>query len=187
MRLALLVVVDLLRRDAESPDAPAPEWTGWRHHLQVLEDKADPRSALPAELRRRYVDFGEWRELWAYLMGLLYRHGAPQEAMHAVCRPLRASALSRGLPSFMRQGGLRRLARASALNRALRHLDEALAGEGGRLPLVNGDGLREAGAQFVETGTDVERIAIALTVAHCQSGRDPHHRHRPLVPVVGGA
>ncbi len=186
LALALLVVVDLLRRDAASPDAPAPEWTGWRHHLQVLEDKADPRSVLPAELRRRYVDFGEWRELWAYLMGLLYRHGAPQEAMHAVCRPLRASALSRGLPSFMRQGGLRRLARASALNRALRHLDEALAGEGGRLPLVTGDGLREAGAQFVETGTDVERIAIALTVAHCQSGRDPHTAIYRWFPLLEG-
>lgn len=186
LALALLVVVDLLRRDASAPEAPDLQWTGWRHHQQVLQDKADPRAALPAELRRRYVDFGEWRELWAYLMGLLYRHGAPLEEMHAVGRPLRAAARSHGMPSFMRQGNLRRLARASALNRALRAFDEALSGGRDRLSPVTREGLRQAAAQFIETGADVERIAIALTVANCQSGRDPHTAIYRWFPLLEG-
>ena len=37
---------------------------------------------------------------------------------------------------------------------------------------VTDEDVRRAGTQFVETGADVERLAVALIVAHCQHGRD---------------
>ena len=37
---------------------------------------------------------------------------------------------------------------------------------------VTDEDVRRAGTQFVETGADVERLAVALIVAHCQQGRD---------------
>ena len=39
---------------------------------------------------------------------------------------------------------------------------------------VTDDELRMAAAQFVETGANVERLAVALIIAHCQQGRDLH-------------
>ena len=170
--LALLFVVDLLRRDAAGPEAREPESTEWARHRQVLESKDDPRSALASAMRRRFVDYGEWKPLWSYLMGLLYRNGASVEGMHAALRPLRAGAVSSAALRFLDRSALRRLGRAAALEEALRRADDVLPSTPSATPLVTEDGLRTAAAPFVETGADVERLVIALIVAHCQGGLD---------------
>ena len=169
--LALLFVVDLLRRDVAGPEAGEPESSEWARHRQVLESKDDPRSALASAMRRRFVDYGEWKPLWSYLMGLLYRNGASLEGMHAVLRPLRAAASSAAL-RFLDRSALRRLGRAAALEEALRRTESALASDQPATPSITEDGLRAAAAPYVETGADVERLVIALIVAHCKGGLD---------------
>ena len=82
-----MFLLDLLRRDAVAPDAREAESSEWSYHHQTLESKEDPRSALTAAMRQQYVDYGEWKPLWWYVMGLLYHNGASQESMRAVCRP----------------------------------------------------------------------------------------------------
>ena len=170
--LALLFVVDLLRRDAAIPEAREPESSEWTRHRQVLESKDDPRAALTAGMRRRFVDYGEWKPLWSYLMGLLYRNGASLEEMRAVLRPLRAVAVSSAALRFLERIALRRLGRAAALEDALRRTDEVLSSAQPVRQTVGEDDLRTAAAPFVETGTDVELLAVALIVAHCGQGLD---------------
>lgn len=170
--VALLFVMGLLRRDAVEPEAAEQGWSDWTHHRQTLESKDDPRTALAANIRQRFVDFGEWKPLWSYIMGLLYHGGASQERMCDVCRPLRASAVTVSPLRFLQRGNLRRLARAVALSSALRRTDSALAErhEPAR-PMIEAD-IRAAAEPFINTGASVERLAIALTVAHCQQGVD---------------
>ena len=172
--IALMFVMDLLRRDADDPDPQETEWSEWSHHQQTLESKADPRSDLTTAMRQRFVDLGDWKPVWSYLMVLLYRNGASQEWMRAVCRTLRASAVSSTALPFLERSNLRRLGRASALAEALRRTDNALSVGPEPMQPVTDDELRMAAAQFVETGANVERLAVALIIAHCQQGRDLH-------------
>lgn len=170
--LALLFVVDLLRRDAAGPEAQEPESSEWARHRQVLESKDDPRSTLASAMRRRFVDYGEWKPLWSYLMGLLYRNGASVEGMHTALRPLHAGAVSSAALRFLDRSALRRMGRAAALEEALRRTESALASDQPTTPSITEDDLRTAAAPYVETGSDVERLVIALIVAHCQGGLD---------------
>ena len=170
--VALLFVMGLLRRDAVEPEAAEQGWSGWTHHEQTLESKDDPRTALAANMRQRFVDLGEWKPLWAYIMGLLYHGGASQERMCDVCRPLRASAVTASALRFLQRSNLRRLARTVALASALRRTDNALADRHEQArPMVEED-IRAAAEPFINTGAGVERLAIALTVAYCQQGVD---------------
>ena len=172
--IVLMFVMELLRQDAGAPDPQETEWSEWSHHQQTLESKADPRSDLTAAMRQRFVDLGDWKPVWSYLMVLLYRNGASQEWMRAVCRTLRASAVSSTTLPFLERSNLRRLGRASALAEALRRTDNALSVGPEPMQPVTDDELRMAAAQFVETGANVERLAVALIIAHCQQGRDLH-------------
>ena len=58
--------------------------------------------------------------------------------------------------------------------KALRRTDNALSVGPEPMQPVTVDELRMAAAQFVETGANVERLAVALIIAHCQQGRDLH-------------
>ena len=170
--LALAFVMDLLRRDPDAPGAREPVWSEWSHHQQTLESKEDPRAALTSDMRREFIEYGEWKPLWSYLMGLLYRNGASREWMRAVCRPLRTSAVSSQSLAFLRRSNLRKLGRLSALAEALRRVDGALAAPEATERPVTEEELRGAAAQYVDTGVGIERLAIALIVAQGQRGRD---------------
>ncbi len=170
--LALVFVLDLLGRDSEAPEAREPEWNEWSHHQQTLESKEDPRSTLTADLRREFIEFGEWKPVWNYMMGLLYRNGASRTWMYDVCRPLRLGAVSGSPLAFLRRSSLRRLGRQSALDEALRRVDEALGAPETVKRQVTEDELRSEAVQFVDTGAGIERLAIALIVAQGQRGGD---------------
>ena len=172
LAMALLFVLGLLRRNVDAAETTDALWADWSHHRQTLESKEDPRAALTARMRRRFIDVGEWKPLWAYFMALLYRSGVSQEWMCHVCRPLRASVVTASRFPFLRRSAHRRMARAAALAEALRRTDSALMGDREPAPAVTDEDLRQAAAQFINTGAEVERLAIALIVAHCQRGRD---------------
>jgi hypothetical protein len=172
MAAAALFVLGLLRRGVESEGESGHDPAAWLHHEQTLESKDDPRAELVSALRQRFVDFGEWKPLWTYLMSLLYQNGASQEGMAYVCGPLRSSAVSSKAFRFLQRSNLRRLTRAAALATALRRMGSALADRPGHDQPLDEEAVREAAALFINSGTGVERLAIALTVAHCRQGLD---------------
>ena len=167
--LISMYIMNQLRLDSTALEETAPQSSGWAHHLQTLESKADPRSDLTSSLRHRFVDDGDWKPLATYLMSLLYRHGASQEAMRAVCRPLRAAA---SVSRFLRRSRLKRLGRMSALDVAQSSTEQALANPTEALQPIAEEELREAAGPFVEHGLDPERLAVALIAADCQRGAD---------------
>ncbi len=168
----LMNVVNRLRVVAGAREAPGPGWADWSHHRQVLESKADPRAALTDAMRRRFVDHGDWRPLWVYLLGLLYRSDVSADAMAAVCRSLRRGAVT---PLAWNVLGRKRrtAARTAALEHALDAAGWALASSAPQLERMRQDDVRRAGASYVQRGTDPEPLAVALIVAHCQRGDRP--------------
>jgi hypothetical protein len=180
---ALMSVVNRLRAVAAANRTAEPGWTGWQHHRQTVDERADPRAALTGALRRRYLDRGDWRPLWVYLVALLYRSETSRDVMAAVCRALRRGAATPLAWTIL--GRRRRLsARTAALEGALDAAGRALADPARRLARVDEDDVRRLGALYVEDGTDPEPLAVALIVAHCQRGADPREavdRWSPLL------
>ena len=168
----LLSVVNRLRVVAARPATAGPGWADWRHHLEAAEDRADPRAALTDSMRRRYLDLGDWRPLWVYLVALLYRSGTSLDATVAVCRSLRRGAVT-PLAWTLLGRGRRASARTAALGHALDATGRALADPVPQLERLDADDLRRLGAPYVEGGTDPEPLAVALIVAHCQRGDTP--------------
>ena len=168
----LMSVVNRLRVFASPPETAEPGWADWHHHRQALERKVDPRAALPAALQRRFLDLGDWRPLWVYLLALLYRSGTSLDAMVAVCRSLRHGGVTPLVWTILGRSR-RESARTAALERALDTAGRALADSAPPLERVNEDDVRRLGASYVNSGTDPEPLAVALIVAHCQGGDDP--------------
>ena len=168
----LMSIVNRLRVVAGPPTTAQPGWADWRHHLQAVEDRADPRAALTDAMRRRYLDLGDWRPLWVYLVALLYRSGTSLDVMEAVCRSLRRGAFTPLLWTLLGRG--RRVStRTAALEQALDAAGRALADPEPQLERLDEDDVRRLGAPYVEGGTDPEPLAVALIVAHCQRGDSP--------------
>ena len=168
----LMSVVNRLRAVAVANRTAEPGWTGWQHHRQAVDERADPRAALTGALRRRYLDRGDWRPLWVYLVALLYRSETSPDVMATVCRALRRGAVTPLAWTVLGRG--RRLsARTAALEDALDAAGRALAEPARHLAHVDEDDVRRLGALYVEDGTDPEPLAVALIVAHCQRGADP--------------
>ena len=172
MLLALLRIGNLIRRDADAPNDPPPAWPRWSHHRQVLQVKVDPRSELMSRLQDRFIQSGDWKPLWTYLVGLLYRSEAPLGAVRAVGRPLRTSASSTRpwtLPGLQQRAKARRM---TALVESMKAAEQALATPSRPLPPLDEETVRRAAAPYVETGADPEILAAILIAAHLQKGDD---------------
>ncbi len=172
MLVVLMRVVEHLRAVERAAGSETPVWTDWSHHWQTLESRPDRRMEVTAELRQAFVDRGEWKLLWTYLMGLLHRSEASTESIREVCRPLRNSASSSTIRSLLRLRKWARAGRAEALEESLGRLEKALATVERPLGRVGEDQLRVAARAYVESGTELDALAVALIMAHCQRGGD---------------
>lgn len=172
LALALIFLMNLLRRDAVVPSTQAAGWVNWSHHQQTLESKEDPRSTLTSAMRQQFLDHLDWKPLWTYLMELLCRNGASLEWMYAVSQPLRASAVSSSKLQFLKWRNRGRLGRVASLEDALRHTDSALNSAEAPAQLISEDDLLRAAGPFVETGAEVDRFVVGLIAVHYQRGDD---------------
>lgn len=172
MLVVLMRVVEHLRAVERAAVSESPVWTDWSHHRQTLESRPDRRMEVTAELRQAFVDRGEWKFLWTYMMGLLHRSEASAESIREVCRPLRNSASSSTIWRLLGMRKWERAGRAEALEESLRKLEQALASPTRPPGHVGEDRLRLAARAYVESGTDLDALAVALITVHCQRGGD---------------
>ena len=170
MLVILTRVVNLLRTEesADSPESPA--WTDWSHHRQSLASRPDRRMEITAGLRQAFVERGEWKTLWTYMMGLLHRSGASVESVRKVCRPLRNSASSGTIRSLLGMRKWDQAGRAEALEESLERLGQALSSPETPTGTIGEDDLRGAARVYIESGVELDALAVALIMAHCQRG-----------------
>jgi len=173
LMLAVLMRVLNHERAVESTSLPGtPMWMNKTHHQQELEAKPDRRTDNAAALGQRFVDQGDWKPLWQYLMGLLFQGEASLESMRKVCRPLRNGAATSWVWKILSGTGRNRAKRAAALEQALRSVQEALASESTPLNSMDEGAIREAAIPYIEKGADHDALAVALIAAHRQRGND---------------
>ena len=172
MLMVLMRVLNYMRVNYNATGPATPAWTDWSHHRQALEAKPDRRADLTAALRRRFVNHGEWKPLWAYLMALLYRSEASLDSMREVCRPLRNGAVTSSVWNVLGRRKRNRARRTAALEESLKSVERALASPAAPLGAVHEDALWKAAVPYVESGTRRDALALALITAHCQRGDD---------------
>ncbi len=187
--LAFFKVRRWLREDAASPASGRPAWADWSRHEPDLDDRPDRRRDLMLDLERRFVEFGEWRRLWVYVMGLLYRNSAPLEAVNPVFQPLRRAAVSSSGGGWLFGGDRKgRLKRQAALRESLQRSEEALLASPRPWRPISEDEFREAAGPFVENGSGAEGLVALLIAAYWQSGANLDRaidRCYPVFNLVG--
>ena len=183
--LAAAIVAIIKIRNRLNTEAEPSDWAGWDRHRQVFDARPDPRWELMSGLRRGFVESGEWANLWAYLMGLLYRNEAPTESVLAVFRPLRSCLASPA--RWNPRGGVRdrdRPRREAALEESLRSAERALA-EGVRPSApVDEPALFDAAEPFIQTGADPETLAAEVIAAYRRKGADLNGAVNLWFPLV---
>ena len=173
LMLAVLMRVLNHERVVENTSLPeTPAWMDRTHHQQELETKPDRRIDNAAALGQRFVDQGDWRPLWQYLMGLLFQGEASLESMRKVCQPLRNGAATTWVWKLISRTGRDRVKRASALEHALKSVQEALSSANTPLSSIDQGAIREAAIPYIERGADHDALAVALIAAHRQKGDD---------------
>ena len=161
-------------------------WMDWSHHRQEFETKADPRSELMSSLRSRFVDRGDWRPLWSYLLGLMLRSEASVESISEACRPLRGSSRLdyRGwsLVSSRFRGSARREA---AMAESLTLVQEALSGPAQTYQRIDERTLLLSGAPYVEGDDGPETLAVMLMLAEWQQGEELDEAVQAWLHLIG--
>lgn len=186
MLFALLRIGNSLRRDADAPNAPPLEWPNWAYHEQFLETKIDPRSELMTHFQHQYLEYGNWKPLWTYLMGLLYRSEAPLESVRDVSRPLCNSASSSAYWFMPGKRQRTRARREAALKLSLGATEQALGVPPVPLSPVEEGSVRQASALYVESGDEPETLAATIMAAHYLEGEDVELVAERCFPLVSG-
>ena len=170
-----LIVINRMRkrvRTEVTPDtAPPAAWPTWSRHVQTADERRDPRLAGLLALQQRFIDTGEWGQVWRYLLGLLLRNEAPLSSIPSVFTPMRRCHLaSAGLDPWPGKEKRTRRRREAALAQTLATVEIVLA-----LPATPPDGLDEARLleverPFLDEGAGPEALAVTLAAAYWQRG-----------------
>ena len=159
-------------REEVAPQSARPAaWPNWSRHVQVSEERRDPRMDGLLLLQQRFIDTGEWGRVWNYLVGLMLRNQTPIERIPAVFEPMtrwgRDSAAPRLRPPKDR--GVR-AHRQAALAETMTRVEEVFSLPRGSLEKVDEAGLQEAAGPFLDLGKGPEKLAVTLTAAYWQQG-----------------
>ena len=182
----LLISTNRARASVVVTGGAPPDWTNWSHHQQVFQTKADPRTESTSSYFRQFVEQGEWRPLWKYLFGLLYRSHAPIDMMIPICRTLRSASFSSPFWNTVtvtrnRLKSIREAALVESLNNAKRALDASPQ----RMPPVDKDTLRQTSGEFIDNGTAREVLALTLVWAYWQKRADLDQALELWFPLIG--
>lgn len=150
---------------------PPAKWPGWSRHVQVAEERRDPRLDSLVDLQTLYIETGHWYNLWRYMLGLLIRSRAPVEEIPAVFAPIRrnfeASPIRGPLPG---KKARERRGRAAALAETLRRMNSALALDTVPFAEISEEQVKSAAERFANDGANPEVLAVTLSMAYWQRG-----------------
>ena len=160
-----------INRKVESAMTLPAVWTGWARHEQSIEAVPDRQVESILSRNRRFIDAGDWRPIWAYLLELMLRNEAPLEAVQTAFGPLRLLSLeSANRRLWNRRPGRTRESREAVLEATLKAVEVILSLDSVPLGEIDEDDLRRTGEPFVRGGTAPDSLAAAAVAAYWQRG-----------------
>ena len=163
-----------MRTELAPSNTQTPSWVNWSRHVANTGQRQDPRLVSLLMPMRHFIDTGEWRYVWRYLLALMLRNQASLESVSAVFEPMRSYHMEVAKQSALRRPGdkavLRR--REEVLVETLAEADAALSEPGVPTAPLDEETLREAAKSFVDDGACPERVAVLLVDAYWRSGAE---------------
>ena len=160
-----------INRKVNSEMTQPAAWTGWARHEQSIEAIPDPQVESILSRHRRFIDAGDWRSIWAYLLELMLRNEAPLEAVQSAFGPLRLLHLeSANRRLWNWRPDRTRESRESVLEATLKNVEAILSLHSIPLGEISEDDLKRAGEPFVRDGTAPDCLAATAVAAYWQRG-----------------
>ena len=171
--IAVIVLKGLTDRVQSSvvstTNEPEP-WTNWVRHGQTVKVLPDARFESMLGSQRAFVESGNWRPIWAYLLGLMYRNGVRPQDAHPAFAPLREYSAASGRGRFFGRLLLTRGRRERALLETQQVARKALSDPSDYLDTVDEAAIKSAGEDFAERDRPPNALAVALAAAYWQNG-----------------
>ena len=173
-------------REEVAPEGVRPAaWPNWSRHEQLSEERPDPRMEGLLLLQQRFINTGEWRRVWMYLVGLLLRNEVPVRNIPSVFEPLRRWLLDSSAARLRRpKEGAVRAGREAALEDTMTRMEEALSLPRTPSEKIDETRVRAAAAPFVDLGGGPEELAVTLTAAYWERGADPNSAAALWFPLM---
>ena len=160
-----------IRRGVGAGPAPRADWTEWSRHVQTTEERRDPHLDGLIAFQRHFVDTGEWRRMWTYLLGLMLRNQVSMQRIPPVFEPLRNCYLaSTRTDLWPRRAGRLRKRREKALSDTIGLAEAALSCPKFETEELDELRLWAIAEPFVELGAGPTELAVALSSAYWQRG-----------------
>ena len=160
-----------VRAEIVAEAASPASWPGWSRHYQVSEERRDARMVGLAVLQQRFINTGEWEQVWHYLVGLLLRNETPMGGIPIVFAPMRRCFLASVAPHLRRRNKKVTMKhREAALAETIAMAKSALSLPSAPMETVDGARLREVATPFLDHGGGPEHLAVTLTTASWQQG-----------------
>ncbi len=162
-----------IRRGVGAGPAPRADWTEWSRHVQTTEEKRDPHLDGLIAYQRHFVETGEWRRMWTYILGLMLRNQVSMQRIPPVFEPLRSCCLaSTRTDLWPRRARRLRNRREKALSDTIGLADVALSCPKFETEELDELRLWAIAEPFVELGAGPTELAVALSNAYWQRGAD---------------
>ena len=178
------IPIALTRSMVSAPASPV-DWSDWSRHTQTVRALPDERFESVLALQKRFVDSGEWSQVWSYLLKLMFRNGVSHEDAGQVFQPIRAcfaaeSARGPWIGRHSRSGRMRE----RALYETQRGAEAALSGRADEAGSIDEPTIRAASAGFVEENGEPDALAVSLAAAYWQSGAELDRAVELSFPIV---
>ena len=174
-----------INRKVESATTQPAIWTGWARHEQSIEAIPDRQVESILSRHRRFIDEGDWRPIWAYLLELMLRNEAPLDAVKTAFGPLRRLSLESASPRLWNWRPARtRESREAVLEATLRAVDEILSLDPIPLGEIEEDDLKRTGEPFTRSGTAPDSLAATAVAAYWQRGASLSQALQLWFPLV---
>ena len=162
-----------IKRGVGAGPAPRADWTEWSRHVQTTEEKRDPHLDGLIAFQRHFVDTGDWRRMWTYLLGLMLRNQVSLQRIPPVFEPLRGCYLaSTRTDLWPRRARRLRKRREEALSNTIDLAESALSCPKFETEELDEIRLWAIAEPFVELGAGPTELAVALSSAYWQRGAD---------------
>ena len=180
----LRIPIALTRSMVTTPASPA-DWSDWSRHTQTVRALPDERFESMLALQKRFIDSGEWSQVWSYLLKLMFRNWVSHENAGRVFRPIRAcfAAESARGPRTGRRSRTRRM-RERALYETQRGAEDALSMCAEEADSIVESSIRATSAGFVEENGEPDALAVSLAAAYWQSGAELDRAVELSFPIV---
>ncbi len=182
--IVLKGITDRVKSSVVSENREPDPWMSWARHGQTVKVLPDARFEAILSLHRLFLETGNWRPIWTYLLGLMFRNGVRPEDAQSVFLPLSEYSASSGNKLFYAGLGSKRGKREEVLLETYQVARVALSHPSIHVDTIDEQVLRAIGEPFAKEDGRPDSLAVMLAATYWQSGASLTHAIELWFPLI---